>query len=32
MKTESGKKIAAERHGFMLLYLDHFYKEWQGKI
>lgn len=32
MKTESGKKIAAERHDFMLLYLDHFYKEWQGKI
>jgi uncharacterized protein len=30
MKTESGKKIAAERHDFMLLYLDHFYKEWQG--
>lgn len=32
MKTESGKKIAAERHDFMLLYLDRFYKEWQGKI
>lgn len=32
MKTESGKKIAAGRHDFMLLYLDHFYKEWQGKI
>lgn len=32
MKTESGKKIAAERHDFMLLYLDHFYKEWQGEI
>ena len=32
MKTESGKKISAERHDFMLLYLDHFYKEWQGKI
>ncbi|WP_342329747.1 HD domain-containing protein [Pedobacter sp. FW305-3-2-15-E-R2A2] len=32
MKTESGKKIATERHDFMLLYLDHFYKEWQGEI
>lgn len=32
MKTESGRKIATQRHDFMLLYLDHFYKEWQGKI
>jgi uncharacterized protein len=32
MKTASGKKMAAERHDFMLLYLDHFYQEWQGKI
>lgn len=32
MKTVSGKKMAAERHDFMLLYLDHFYQEWQGKI
>ncbi|MBC8985497.1 HD domain-containing protein [Pedobacter sp. N36a] len=32
MKTDTGKEIAAERHDFMLVYLDHFYKEWEGKI
>ena len=31
MNTDAGKAIAAERHNFMLLYLDHFYKEWEGK-
>ncbi|KQM78319.1 phosphohydrolase [Pedobacter sp. Leaf216] len=31
MNTEAGSAIAAERHQFMLLYLDHFYKEWDGK-
>jgi len=31
MNTEAGKAIAAERHNFMLLYLEHFYKEWGGK-
>ncbi|MBO9676438.1 MAG: HD domain-containing protein [Sphingobacteriaceae bacterium] len=31
MNTETGKAIAAERHNFMLLYLEHFYKEWEGK-
>ncbi|NII84509.1 MULTISPECIES: HD domain-containing protein [unclassified Pedobacter] len=31
MNTEAGKAIAIERHNFMLLYLDHFYKEWEGK-
>ena len=31
MKTTSGLKMAAERHQFMLTYLDHFYKEWEGK-
>ncbi|KRT15112.1 phosphohydrolase [Pedobacter ginsenosidimutans] len=31
MNTEAGKAIATERHNFMLLYLDHFYKEWDGK-
>lgn len=31
MNTEAGKAIAAERHNFMLLYLEHFYKEWEGK-
>lgn len=31
MNTESGKAIALERHNFMLSYLEHFYKEWDGK-
>ncbi|WP_316843419.1 HD domain-containing protein [Pedobacter psychrodurus] len=31
MNTEAGKLIATERHNFMLLYLEHFYKEWEGK-
>ncbi|TCD11770.1 HD domain-containing protein [Pedobacter frigidisoli] len=30
MNTEAGKAIAQERHDFMLLYLDHFYNEWEG--
>jgi uncharacterized protein len=30
MNTGAGKKIAIERHNFMLLYLDQFYKEWEG--
>jgi len=28
MNTEKGKKIAEERHDFMLKFLDQFYKEW----
>lgn len=31
MNTEAGKAMATERHNFMLLYLEHFYKEWEGK-
>ena len=31
MNTETGRKIAAERHKFMELYLDQFYKEWNGE-
>jgi uncharacterized protein len=31
MNTATAKKIAAERHEFMELYLDHFYKECEGK-
>ena len=31
MNTQSGKKIAAERHLFMEQYLEQFYREWEGK-
>lgn len=31
MNTETGKKIAAERHLFMEKYLEQFYREWDGK-
>ena len=30
MKTPAGLKMAAARHEFMLVYLDHFYSEWKG--
>lgn len=30
MNTETGKKMAQERHQFMLVYLDQFYNEWNG--
>ncbi|MCK0161066.1 HD domain-containing protein [Allomuricauda sp. F6463D] len=31
MNTTTGRKIAEERHEFMLLYLDQFYKEWNSE-
>lgn len=31
MHTKTGKKLAKERHNFMLQFLDRFYKEWEGK-
>lgn len=31
MNTETAKKLAAQRHQFMLYYLDRFYQEWNGK-
>lgn len=32
MNTETGRKMAEQRHLFMLQYLDHFYDEWNGMI
>lgn len=31
MQTETGRTLAYERHEFMLLFLDHFYAEWNGR-
>lgn len=30
MKTEAGRRTAAQRHDFMVSYLDQFHAEWQG--
>ncbi len=32
MNTETGRKMAEERHEFMLLFLKHFHEEWNAKI
>ena len=32
MNTERGKALAEERHRFMQLFLDQFYKEWNGEL
>lgn len=32
MKTETGKKLAAQRHRFMEKYLEQFFGEWEGKF
>lgn len=32
MNTETGKKIAQQRHDFMELFLEQFYKEWNGIV
>ncbi len=31
MNTLTGKKMAEERHAFMVAFLDQFYKEWEGE-
>lgn len=31
MNTASGKKLARERHDYMVLFVDRFLKEWQGQ-
>ena len=32
MNTKTGRRIASERHNFMLHYLEQFYKEWEGEV
>jgi len=32
MNTKTGKQLAEKRHQFMELYLDQFYKEWNGTV
>jgi uncharacterized protein len=32
MNTETGKKIAHQRHEFMELFLSQFYTEWEGEL
>ena len=32
MNTKTGKRIAKERHNYMVGFLDQFYSEWDGKI
>ena len=31
MNTQTGRRIAADRHAFMVKYLEQFYNEWEGK-
>ncbi|MCW3127557.1 MAG: phosphohydrolase [Bacteroidetes bacterium] len=31
MNTETGKKMAQQRHDFMINFLEQFYEEWEGK-
>ena len=31
MNTKTGRKLAEQRHKFMEIYLEEFFKEWDGK-
>ena len=31
MKTETGRKLAKQRHAFMETYLEQFFEEWDAK-
>jgi uncharacterized protein len=31
MNTTTAKKLAKERHEYMLGFLDHFFSEWEGE-
>lgn len=32
MNTTTGKKIAKDRHRYLVKYLERFIKEWEGKL
>lgn len=32
MNTDTGRKIAQERHDFMVTFLNQFYREWEGRV
>jgi uncharacterized protein len=32
MNTKTGRQMAEERHRFMEVYLEQFYKEWEGIV